>query len=148
MNREKVKNAHPSFVNVISELSTDEARLVRYFSSEGILPKLDLMMVATVGGGEQILYQNFTLFGNKASLDYKELVPQYLNNLKRLGLISYSESSGIGESYTKKEHYEELKNDPMLKALESSVGNSYQARIEEGIVKVTLFGRMFMEAVL
>lgn len=147
MNIEMVKKTHPSFVNVISELSSDEARLIKYFSNQEALPKLDVKAVATVGGGEKMIFQNFSLFGKKANLQFQDMTPQYLSNLKRLGIISYTEE-GFGESYVKKEYYDELKNDPTLKLLEISVGEGYQMKTNEGIVKITAFGEMFMEAVL
>ena len=51
-----VKNGvHPGFVEIIKQLSPDEARILRYFTFQRIVPTISLRMMAETGGYITIL---------------------------------------------------------------------------------------------
>lgn len=149
MDKEQIRKAHPSFVSLLTELSPDEARLIRTISQEEILPKLDIKLQKKGGGGWHYIQTNFTLLGEKAKLQNPEFTPAYLTNLRRLGIISY-ELGHFQESYVVKDHYEGLKNHPQIKAMQKAFEEShpdYQILFDEGIIMITPFGTMFIGAV-
>ncbi|MFZ2226436.1 MAG: DUF4393 domain-containing protein [Candidatus Moraniibacteriota bacterium] len=146
MNKDKIQNAHPSFVNIISELSSDEAKLIKTISKESFLPKIDLKLELDSGNGYIIIYSDFTLLGEIASLDNADLTPSYLNNLRRLGIINYSDT--MSETYTKESVYEELINHQNIKRLIETYPKDSKITTQKGIIKITNFGRMFISAVI
>jgi len=151
MDKEKVQKAHPSFVNVISGLSPDEARLIRIIAKETVLPKLDIWVKSTKKDhtGHVHFMTNFTLLGEKAALAYPDLTPSYLSNLERLNIISCPIGS-FQESYTCKNYYKPLEDDKFISDLREQVKEKEGVEIEtvQGIIRITEFGQMFIDAVL
>jgi len=148
MDKDQIQKAHPSFVNVISELSPDEARLIKTISRLEALPKLDIRVKGKEGDGFTYFATNFTLLGEKAELTYPDLTQSYLSNLERLSIISCPIGS-FQETYTNKEHYKLLEDHRIIKALkEVKEKDGGSIEIVRGIIRVTEFGKMFMDAVL
>ncbi|MBI2096633.1 MAG: DUF4393 domain-containing protein [Candidatus Sungbacteria bacterium] len=151
MDKEKVQKAHPSFVNVISELSPDEARLVKLIAKETVLPKLDIQVKSKTGDdtGHVYFMTNFTLLGEKAALAYPDLTPSYLSNLERLSIISCPVGS-FQESYIHKDIYKPLEDHKLINKIRESVKGREGVEIKtvQGIIRITEFGQMFMDAVL
>ena len=149
MDKDQVKKAHPSFVNVISELSPDEARLLKKIATSEVLPKLDVRVREKTPGnpGYQYVLTNFTDLGSIASLNYPDLASTYISNLERLNIVSCT-IGDFQESYTNKEHYKPLQDSPIIRDLRESVKDKYDVEIKEGIIKITEFGKLFLNAVL
>lgn len=149
MDRDNVQKAHPSFVNVISELSPDEARLIKTIHNEHVLPKLDVKSTPNVpeNSGYFLILENFTLLGDKANLVYPDLTSSYISNLERLQIISCSAGS-FQESYTHQEHYAPLENDPRIIALLKKYKVSNKIEIVRGIIRITDFGKLFIQGVV
>lgn len=148
MDKDKVRKAHPSFVNVISELSPDEAKLIKYFSKEDTLPKLDVQIKAKPPEeefGYINVYFNFTLLGEKAGLTYEDLTSYYLSNLERLRIISCTYNS---ESYKNKDYYKPLQESPNLEKIKKMYEDEYIVESKEGVIQITDFGKLFIEAVI
>lgn len=150
MDKDQVKKAHPSFVRIITELSPDEARLLKLISSELVLPKLDIKSVdpKDASAGFDYLYINFSNLGERAELTYPELTPSYLSNLERLNIISCPVNS-LGNSYANTEVYKELEDHPMISALQEEykkIGKEIET--EKRIIEKTDFGKLFLNAVL
>jgi hypothetical protein len=80
MDKEHVKNAHPSFVSIIAALSPDEAKLIKHISTEKVLPKIDIEAQITGQAGIIPVYLNFTLLGENAHLSYPDLTPSYIGD--------------------------------------------------------------------
>lgn len=151
MDKNKVQKAHPSFVNVISELSPDEARLVQTLFDEEVLPKIDVRLKTKPKEGESkghvYAFINFTTLGDKAKLEYPDLTPSYLSNLERLNIISCPTGS-FQESYTNKEYYKDLEEHPIILDYKKSLSEDKEIEIVQGSITITDFGKMFMDAVL
>src|SRR6266487_5275267 len=105
MDKEHIKKAHPSFVNIIAALSPDEAKLIKTMRAEPVLPKIDINGQGQGQSGTSPVYTNFTIFGEKSHLAYPDLTPSYIGNLIRLGLLSIPPMW----AYTNKSLYEPLK---------------------------------------
>lgn len=150
IDKDRVKKAHPSFVNIISDLSSDEAKLIKTISKENTLPKIDLSMEVKNKKGEVgqiIIKNNFTLLGNKANLQCPELTPSYLSNLERLRIIQCTNGL-MQEAYTDNDLYKELEeSSEIMNNLKKST-EERKIEIIKGNITITDFGRMFMEAVL
>ena len=93
---ETIAEAHPSFVNVINNLSPDEAQLLELFIGER-----DLEFISAKWRGPR----NFSFAGDLliaphhlSSLVFPQNVPAYLANLSGLGLVTIHHDRSIAES--------------------------------------------------
>jgi hypothetical protein len=139
MNSEQTKNAHPSFVSIISEIST-----------ERFLPKLDIVAkVKTTENQEGYLpmYSNFTLLGEKAELQNPELTPSYLSNLERHMIIRCS-TGMLQDSYTYERVYTPLEEHAFVKKMKELVLPNKVIEVRKGTIEITDFGKLFISAVL
>lgn len=149
MDKDQVQKAHPSFVNIISELSPDEARLIKVIAKTNGIPKLDIRAKdkSKENKGYIYVFVNFTLLGKKSKLQYADLAPSYLSNLERLNIISCP--IGEGESYTDKTLYKELEEDEFVTKLREDLKvENQEIEIVQGVIETTDFGKLFIEAVL
>lgn len=150
MDKNTASKVHPSFVNAISELTPDEAKLIKFLSNSKVLPKIDISyhLPSMVEGGYLDQYVNFTNFGKIAGLQFSNLVTRYLDNLERMGIIDISKGS-FAQSYTDKNIYKPLREHPLIKSFEAQINQAGgNIEISEGIIRITDYGRMFFEAVL
>ncbi|MGY2165751.1 DUF4393 domain-containing protein [Pseudomonas tolaasii] len=107
MSRHTADGAHPAFVEIIKQFTPDEARLVAYFTKRLPFPIVTVRSshVDFTKGGTS-LAPNVSLFGVKAGLQLPHLVPTYLDNLCRLGIVE------IGAAYIDSGLYTELLASP------------------------------------
>lgn len=73
---------HPAYANILKELAPDEARILVLLLRVGPQPSVDV-----VGQRGRQIASGLTMLGSRSSVKYPDAVPQYLNNLTRLGLI-------------------------------------------------------------
>lgn len=138
---EKKGNAHPSFVEIIKQLSPDEAKLLKKISKEGdSYPLIDVKLNVN-GGGYITQVHNFTLLA-EGVCDYPNNVFTYLDNLSRLKIIDipFGIKLNNDEIYKKIESYEEIQN-----LINSTVPEGYSWEIERKKFEVTQFGKSFIE---
>lgn len=81
---------HPAYVRLLSELSPDEARILRLFAQRGPQPSVDVRTKRLFGAGSELIAPGLTMIGRYAGCRNSDRVPAYLNNLFRLGLIWFS----------------------------------------------------------
>lgn len=143
MNSESADVAHPAFVEILKQLSVDEARILRVLSDGKHRPVVN---VAAELDGEQGLYvvsRNQSMLDYEAEVDHPELVPGYLDNLCRLGLTEIPET----HSLAKPELYEPLESDAAMVDLMNKIdadGNT--GRFIRRFIVLTEFGTVFIEA--
>jgi hypothetical protein len=152
MDKDKVSKAHPSFVNIISELSPDEAKIIKALSKKDTLPKIDIKLQAkkedgTLESGYHYFATNYTNLPKVAGLAYPELINSYLNNLERIQIISCT-SGQFQESFTEKNRYKELEENEYIKNVKKETENTFEMSIVHGLIRVTDFGKLFIDAVV
>ncbi|WP_053180869.1 DUF4393 domain-containing protein [Pseudomonas kilonensis] len=140
MDKNTADGAHPAFVEIIKQLTPDEAKLIAYFMRRQAFPIVSVRADnKEAGQGGYDVAVNVSLFGEKAGLAFPELVPSYLDNLARLGLIDIR-----AISYSDKTHYDELENSGKLASHKAEVELSgHIFHLLRGGVAVTNFGKQF-----
>ena len=69
---ETAKNAHPAFVEIIKQLTPDEARILKHIGSvRADIPLIDLHRHQIGTDGYKIIVKNFSLLGDLADCDHK-----------------------------------------------------------------------------
>jgi hypothetical protein len=82
--------AHPAYARILTELAPDEGRILRLMATDGSQPAVDVRAANLIGIGSDLVAGGLNMIGAQAGCQNRERVPQYLNNLERLGLIWFS----------------------------------------------------------
>lgn len=131
---------HPAYARILLELAPDEARILRLLAQNGPQPSLDVRAGNLIGMGSQLVAQGLNMMGTEAGLRYTDRVPQYLNNLDRLGLIWFSH-----DPLDDPQRYQVLEAQPdTMEAIE----RAGRARTVHRTVRLTAFGEDFVKVVL
>jgi hypothetical protein len=144
MDKETAHKAHPAFVEIIKQLSPDEARVVALLSRERALP------LGTVGHGPVLLLTRklstlrwASTIGQDAGCEHAELTASYLVNICRLGLAELRDETALIESLD----YHCVMDLPVVKAAVGElVGQGEQAVAEKEALSLTELGRQFCDA--
>jgi hypothetical protein len=144
MDKNTAQGAHPAFVEIIRQLTPDEAKLVGMFVHNIAFPLLNVRWEYKKpedGSGGQDVLVNFSHLGNLADCEYPQMTPAYLDNLVRLGLINIPTFF----QYTAKGVYDALENDPLVKELVAKIEANQKLRpsIERKGMRVTQLGDQF-----
>jgi hypothetical protein len=146
MNKDTIHKAHPGFVEVIKNLSSDEAVLLKVFISNTQYPLLDIKATLKDGSGYNIMSSNYSHLSKLVSLARPDLVPTYLNNLCRLGILEIPAMVHISTPNT----YEALETDRGLEATKMLIEDVMQRNLEfdRKLVRPTVFGQQFIQNVV
>jgi hypothetical protein len=135
--------AHPAFVEIIKSLSPDEARVLAAFVGIEGHAIVDVQLHGLPNGGFEIVFENLSFVGEAADCEHSDLVPAYLNNLCRLGLLEIPPSQYFSDPAL----YERLERHPVVESLRASA--AVQGRTIEcdpGAARLTPFGKQFCRA--
>lgn len=143
MNKVVKNGVHPGFVEIIKQLSPDEAKILKYMSSNSIIPTVSLRYENNIGSGIYVI-NNFSNIGEIIECESPLDIEKYFDNMVRLGLLL--NSNGLS-SLTDKTIYEPLKNHKLMTQL-ATVKNANakgfeKINFEEGFVKLSSYGEGF-----
>ena len=134
------EGAHPAFARILTELSPDEARILRLLALEGAQPMVDVRAANLIGNGSQLIAQSLNMLGSKAGLRQRERVPVYLANLVRVNLIVLSE-----DPLDTPVEYQVLEAQPDILAV---LHTTARAKVIRRSVLLTPLGQEFCEVCL
>ena len=135
--------AHPGYVEVIKQLTPDEARIVRHFADHAAIPLVDIHVKETATRGYKVLARNISAVGGHVEISNGGMLQAYFDNLARLGLISI-EKAEILEA----DVYDEIIESPAIKSKLEGV-NAKENRTAQVIRKHarrTSYGLQFIAA--
>src|SRR2546430_1308680 len=84
------EEGHPAYVRILSELTPDEARILRYLYLNGPQPAIDVRTNRPLGIGSELVAGGLNMIAEHAGCRHVERVHPYLTNLNRLGLVEFS----------------------------------------------------------
>ena len=85
------EESHPAYDRILSELAPDEGRILRLLLLSGPQPAVDVRTGGPIGMvSSRLIAPGLNMIGARAGCRYVDRVPQYLNNLFRLGLVWFS----------------------------------------------------------
>lgn len=155
MNKKTNKNAHPSFVGIIGDMSALDAQFFAVISENLVLPTINITK-STVGievVSHVACYYNEIFDKLATGLQFPakgrlEVIQSSIENLDRLGLVN---------SY-RREWLTDARHQKVYQALESgilaeefrkrTVSDKYEYKIEKSYVGVTQTGKKFRDTVL
>jgi hypothetical protein len=124
---------HPAYERMLTELAPDEARILRLLSGAGPQATVDVRTWRPLDVKSRLVAQGLSMIGLHAGCQFSEQVPQYLNNLNRLGLIWFSR-----EPVESRTAYQVLEAQPDVLEAAKRAG---RARIVRRSVNLTPFGQ-------
>ena len=150
MNKDTAYKAHPAYVEIIKQLTPDEAKIVGLFNEIRPFPLLDvrgeyIRQPGHLANQGATVLTNFSHIGKEAGVELLDSTPVYINNLCRLGLAEIPKDFvyGVIEPYTI------LESDPIVQNTKQLIENESipQMRcvfIRKGLL-ITALGKQFAE---
>ena len=138
-----VKNSvHPGFVDIIKQLSPDEAKILKYMNDDhNVVPTINVRYQNGKGEGLDIV-KNFSDIGEKSGCEIPNSTEQVFDNLSRLGLVDKTELGAL----INKDLYKPLKEHKFLdeyRNIQKFKEQGFKLNFTESMVQLTAFGRVF-----
>lgn len=139
MNSDTKDSVHPSFVEIIKQLSPLDAQVFYHICNNSINPVINLNLKTIPNGGLNYLRNNITLI-NVAPV---ESVSISINNLERLKLINIP----YGSYYTNDQLYNPFYNLEIYKSYKQlySEPSKYELYVEKRFIETTDIGKSFYD---
>lgn len=147
MNSVVKEGVHPSFVEIIKQISPDEAKILNYFCKKHSVPIIDFSLQKENSISIINIVKDFSNIGELVNCEYPFHINTYFNNLVRLGLLE----KRLDAALTNKTLYEPLKKHPFIqsekeKAIKSGQYSEQKYTIphfSEHHIYLSNFGKMF-----
>ncbi|WP_275270509.1 DUF4393 domain-containing protein [Limnobacter sp. P1] len=145
-NVDTLGNAHPSFVNVVNNLSPDEARLLVYFVQRRDMPIVQATAVVPKEGSHSVLGGPFVPPEVTKDLVFPGNIDAYLSNLSGLGLVTvrYDEWLADGSIYEPLEASNRAALTKRIESIPQLAGR--ELKFGRGLAQRTSFGLKFIQA--
>ncbi len=145
MNERAKNGVHPSFVEVIKQLSPDEAKILSYMTKCKALPTISVRFENEKGEGIPFI-NDFSNVDEIVGCERKHETGKYFDNLERLGLIKRAPSYSV---LTTESRYQPLIEDEFIKSAEaakeivSHIIENPKFKIVKSFVSISDYGRAF-----
>ena len=134
-------DTHPAFARILTEITPDEARVVRFLYLEGPQPSLDIRTFRPLGIGSELVAAGLNMIAEHAGCRYPDRIGPYLTNLARLGLIDFSK-----EQVENPQRYQVIEAQPKTVEALKKAGRS--PKLVQRSIRLTSFGQEFVLASL
>lgn len=135
--------AHPSFVEIIKQLTTDEARIISYLSEATTFPIISIVEEENKGIGVREIKENLSIIGYTAKCNDPKLIQSYISNLVRLGIIEIRHD----QHYIDSKLYTEITDHEDIKTIIDStlIRAGHKINIKKYLAKLTPLGIQFRQ---
>jgi hypothetical protein len=135
------EETHPAFARILTELTPDEARILRFIYLEGPQPALDIRTFRPLGIGSELVAAGLNMIAEHAGCRYVERIDPYLTNLSRLGLVDFSK-----EQVENPQRYQVIEAQPKTTEAMKRAGRS--PKLIQRSIRLTSFGQEFVQVCL
>ena len=136
-----VEDTHPAFARILTEITPDEARILRFIYLEGPQPSLDIRTFRPLGIGSELVAAGLSMIAEHAGLRNLDRIDQYLTNLNRLGLVEFSK-----EQVSNPTRYQVIEAQPKVVAALKTAGRA--PKMVQRSIRLTSFGAEFVRTCL
>ena len=145
MDQQTATMAHPAFVEILRQLTPDEARILKLLARTEGIPIISVTSTDPTNDTYVWALPRFSTIGEEAGCAFPALTPTYLDNLLRLGMLELHEDTRDGTSGA----YDKLHAHPsVVEAMKQAQAGNRHGRIDEAVLVVTSLGRQFCNAVV
>jgi hypothetical protein len=135
------EDIHPAFARILTEITPDEARVLRFLYLDGPQPAIDIRTFRPLGIGSELVAAGMNMIAEHAGCRYPDRIDPYLTNLGRLGLIDFSK-----EQVENPQRYQVIEAQPKTAEALKRAGRS--PKIVQRSIRLTSFGQEFVRASL
>ena len=142
MNSDTKYKVHPAFVDIIKQMTPDEAKLLKVLPRDAIAyqPLMDVQVNLGPGKGHIALLHNFSNIG-RDTCECPEQINSYLENLDRLEIITILNDIHVMDE----KKYDPIRKDPYFAGfLNARVGEGMSVSEKRKSFHVTNFGLSFL----
>jgi len=144
MDKDTATTAHPAFTEIIKQLTPDEARIIALFQGDPYMPLVDIRQQTKMKPeqGHFTLLPNYSHLGEMAGCEHPTLVPAYIDNLIRLGLMEIP--SGL--SYTLPGIYDQLESSETAQSIKRAIesqNSDHEIDFKRKFLIITALGKQF-----
>lgn len=140
MNNDKIKDVHPSYVEIIKQISPDEAKLLKYIAGEN--HALYNVHSKQPDGSYHIVMRNFSVIAFHAGCESPLDIATYLDNLSRLGLIQLDSSKHINNT----DLYTEIEEHAFFQGAIKYISPLGTIEKHKGVIESTIYGKHFFNS--
>lgn len=144
MNSDTKHKVHPAFIDIIKQLTPDEAKLLKALPRDAVSyqPLMDVQLNLGPGKGHVAILRNYSNIG-RGICECPEEVNSYLENLDRLEIISIQNDIHVMDGGK----YDPIRKDPYFaKFLNAKVEEGKSVGEKRKSFHVTNFGLSFLNA--
>lgn len=139
MNRDVANDAHPAFVEVIKQLTSDEAEMLQVYLCDSAPRVIGRVIYQQRNSSLQIDgNQNILMLQIGTEPYYDKYLPSYVDNWVRLGIVEVRY-----DQYLKEELYEPLKIRNEYTQDNVNYGDDFIKTLGKGLIRRTPFGAQF-----
>ncbi|MGK5093026.1 DUF4393 domain-containing protein, partial [Deltaproteobacteria bacterium TL4] len=136
------EGSHPAYQWIITQLSPDEAAIIKFFAKEKDQPYVRVKTAPKIGLGSKVLMPHFSRIAERVKCNHPKNIYAYIDNLIRLGLLTTDEGDpGKNHYYISLERHEDL--DPIREQLKEEANRKLV--FDRCILKLSAFGGKFCE---
>jgi hypothetical protein len=136
-----IEDTHPAFARILTEITPDEARILRFVYVDGPQPSIDIRTNRPLGIGSELIGNGLNMIGEHAGCRNVERIHPYLTNLFRLGLLEFSK-----EPVTNPQRYQLIEAQPKVTEVLRNAGR--WPRIVRRSIHLNAFGEEFCRTCL
>lgn len=142
MNLDKKWTVHPAFVDIIKQLTPDEAKILKSLprDSRYSIPLIDLNIVFDKGKGRNVVARNITMNEVYESCETPDSMCAYLDNLERLKLIKIADHTWLTDDAL----YEKIEKSDRVENLKEILPEGQKYGIGKKLMYVTEYGVSFI----
>ena len=142
MDSKTASEAHPSFVEILKQLTPEEAKILQFLPVLGRLHPIMDFFYSVPEKGEFLLYRHASTIAADAGCPSDYAVPAALDNLCRLGLVEIPEFRRLSEG----SRYDRIRDLPLTSDAKKMVPADGEFVAREKVVGITSMGDLFREA--
>lgn len=136
MNADSI-DEHPAFVEIVKQLCSDECKLLKTIQSVEKWPMIKCRVQLPNDGGEVDVMPYFSDICYNANCEYPQKFPEYLDNLRRLGLVDV-----LTDRYlTNDQFYKNLRNNSNYPRID--ISNEQTLVEKKSIFQISEMGKKF-----
>jgi hypothetical protein len=147
MDKETVKNAHPAFVEILKNITSEEAIILTLFKNVSSYPAVDINGFFTLDDNSRaykVYYSHYCEFHKKVKINDINSVSSYIDNLARLGILQI-----IDLELSDSQLYVALENSDELETIKKFIyKKDKKLEFKRKTISLTLFGLQFVKSVV
>lgn len=153
MDKETKNRSHPAFVEVLKNLTSDEAKILNYIASFkspnllNVFPVIDQTASYPSRNANTVINPLTSVIATNSGCENPELVATYINNLTRLGVFGVKETplvkSNVYDEIENSENYK--KNQKYIESMDQYLEEPVEHKAIRRHVYMTSFGKDLLD---